>query len=291
MSPTLTQQVLAELDDNQSTQLKILLERGIKIPPQPRVVERFRQQLVRGEKDVRALAQTLGEDPGIVSMLFKVVQSPAYRQYQPFDSVEYILQAIGLEQTRHLVDAIALQAAFPARGNSTAMESYWSRSRQVATLAMLIADLRREHCRIDPDQAYLAGVFHDCGVPVLMQRFPAYCETMALNNPSYWAEIGAEDRKFFADHAVVGYLVARHWHLPDYVADVVRFHHDLDGSRKAKALVAILQYAVELYLRDQQSANREWPAQRESVLDELGLAPVDEENVADEVLAAFDACA
>lgn len=289
MSTTITQQVLADLDDNQATQLKILIERGIKIPPQPRVVERFRQQVVRGEKDVRALAQTLGEDPGIVSMLFKVVQSPAYRQYQPFDSVEQILQAIGIEQTRHLVDAIALRAAFPARGNSTAMESYWARSRQVANLAMIIADARRAHCRVDPDQAYLAGVFHDCGVPVLMQRFPAYCESMALNNPRKWAEIGAEDRKFFADHAVVGYLVARHWRLPDFVADVVRFHHDLDGSVAARPLVAILQYAVELYLRDQQTDNPEWPSQQGAVLDELGLAPVDEENFADDVLAALDA--
>lgn len=291
MSATITQQVLADLDDNQATQLKILLERGIKIPPQPRVVERFRQQVVRGEKDLRALAQTLGEDPGIVSMLFKVVQSPAYRQYQPFDAVEHILQAIGIEQTRHLVEAIALRAAFPARGQSTAMESYWSRSRQVARLAMIIADARHGHCRVEPDQAYLAGVFHDCGVPVLMQRFPAYCEAMALNNPSKWAEIGAEDRKFFADHAVVGYLVARHWRLPDFVADVVRFHHDLDGSSAARPLVAILQYAVELYLRDQQVGNPEWPAQQGAVLDELGLAPIDEENFADDVLAALDACA
>ena len=45
-------------------------------------------------------------------------------------------------------------------------------SRAIAQLAMLIAGRRVTVCNIFPDQAYLAGIFHDCGVPVLMQRFP-----------------------------------------------------------------------------------------------------------------------
>jgi len=291
MSQTVTQAVLADLDETQNTQLKMLIERGIKIPPQPRVVEQFRSQLVRGERDTRALARTLSDDPGITGMLFKVVRSPAYRQYQPFDSVEHILQAIGLEQTRHLVEAIALGAAFPRRGNSTAFESYWARSRAVANLAMLIADLRRGECGVAPDQAYLAGIFHDCGVPVLLQRFPGYCEAMGLDNPARWAEIDAEDRKYFADHAVVGYLVGRHWRLPDFVCAAIRFHHDLAGSGAAAGLVGVLQYAVELYLRDVRADNPEWGAQREGVLDVLGLAPAEEETFAEDVLGALDTLA
>ena len=291
MTQTVNQAVLAELSETQATQLKMLIERGIKIPPQPRVVEQFRMQLARGEKDVRVLARTLTDDPGISGMLFKVVQSPAYRQYQPFGSVEAILQAIGLEQTRNLVDAIALGAAFPKRGGSTAFESYWARSRSVASLALLIADARRAECRVEPDQAYLAGVFHDCGVPVLMQRFPGYCEAMGLSNPARWADIELEDRKFFADHAVVGYLVGRHWRLPDFVCSAIRFHHDLEGSGEAANVVAILQYAVELYLRDQRTANPEWTGQCDSVLERLGLTIDDEECLADDIQTAFDALA
>ena len=39
------------------------------------------------------------------------------------------------------------------------------RSHTIAQLAMLIADERQTVCNILPDQTYLAGIFHDCGVP------------------------------------------------------------------------------------------------------------------------------
>lgn len=291
MSKTITQSVLAELNEHQAASLKILLDRGIKIPPQPRVAELFRAMVDRGERDVRRLAQVLAEDPGITGMLFKVVRTPAYAQYLPFESIEDILQAVGLKQSANLVMAIAFGVSFPKK-NVAAMEAYWARSRAIAQLAMLAAEFRFGDVGAVSDQVYLAGIMHDAGVPAMMQRFPNYCESMNLTSPGKWAGIDHEDRKFFADHTVVGYLIGKHWHLPDFVCAAIRFHHDLAATtpKAATSMVALIQYATELYLRDRRVDNPDWAKQREGVYEALSfVSSEDEQHCADAIFVAYDA--
>lgn len=266
--------LLVELSEEESKSVKRLIEKGINIPPQPRVLQELQSELARGVLDVRVLSRIIAKDPGIVAVLFKVVQSAAFRKYQPFDSLEHILQAIGLHQTGNLVRAIALSSAMPAKHNQKAFEAYWARSQAISELAMLIADERVMVCNIFPDQACLAGIFHDCGVPVLMQRFSTYCKSMRLDERGIWPDLAEEDARFNADHCVIGYLVGRHWKLPDFICDAIRYHHDMTriGNHAARTMVAILQLAIHLYHEDQRLHYQDWTLVAKDVLEELGLS-------------------
>ena len=107
-----------------------------------------------------------------------------------------------------------------------------------------------------------------------MQRFPTYCNEMKLGTPGIWTDLGEEDRKFNADHCVVGYLVARHWHLPEFICDAIRYHHAIGdlGLPEARSMVAIVQLAIDIYYRDQRIPNMEWESLKDDVLPELGLS-------------------
>ncbi|MBP6653577.1 MAG: HDOD domain-containing protein [Propionivibrio sp.] len=281
--------LLDDLTSEEGNRVKRLMERGVTIPAQPRVLLELQEQLARGVSDVRLLARTIGQDPGIGAMLFKVTQGSTFRRLQPLASLEHVLQAIGLKQTANLVQAIALSTAVPAKHNQKAFEAYWARSRAVSELAMLIADERVAVCNIFPDQACLAGVFHDCGVPVLMQRFSSYCREMNLEGQGNWIDLKREDARFNADHCVIGYLVARHWKLPDFICDAIRFHHDMAriNHHAARTMVAILQLAFHLYHHDQHLPSPEWPAVSHQVLDELGLGPDTLPELSDIVLERY----
>ncbi len=266
--------LLVDLSGEESKSVKRLFEKGVIIPPQPRVLLELEENLGRGVSDVRVLARIIGQDPGIVATLFKVVQNAAFRRLQPFTSIEHVLQAVGLQQTGNLVRAIALSSALPAKHNQKAFEAYWARSQAISELAMLVAEERVMVCNIFPDQACLAGIFHDCGVPVLMQRFSTYCKDMRLEDPACWADLSEEDARFNADHCVVGYLVAKHWRLPAFICDAIRFHHDFNRieNHASRTMVAILQLAIHVYCQDNRLDNPEWASVRENVLDELGLS-------------------
>lgn len=265
--------ITKELGAEDAGRVKRLLEGGVKIPAQPRVVEELRKHMTRSELDVRLLARVINQDPGLTAMLFKVVGNSAYRQHQPFNSIEEILHAVGVRQTFNIVQAISLASLGEIKKNRQVYEAFWARSHAVGQLAMLIADERISVCNIFPDQAYLAGIFHDCGVPLLMQRFPTYCNEMRLGAPSVCIDLAEEDRKFNTDHCVVGYLVARHWRLPEFICDAIRYHHAIGelGQHEARTMVAIIQLAIDIYFRDQRVPNPEWEDLNGEILPELGL--------------------
>lgn len=282
-------EIVQTLDEPAASMVRRLLSQGVKIPPQPRILEELRQLLLKKQFDLRHLAQVINRDPGVTAALFKVCKSAAYRQHHPFESVEEILHALGVRQTFNLVQAITLAGIVDINRHPLAYEAFWARSQAVAQLAMLVADDRMPVCNIFPDQAYLAGIFHDCGVPLLMQRFPSYCGEMRLGEPGRWIELSEEDRKFHADHCVVGYLVARYWNLPDFICGAIRNHHDIlgIGMHASRSMVAILQLAIEIYYRDQRVPNREWSVVGDEVLGELGVHPDDAPELVDVILERY----
>ncbi|OMG52141.1 histidine kinase [Azonexus hydrophilus] len=286
-------EITQTLGKEDAERVRRVLDGGVKIPAQPRVLEALRKLMARQELDVRPLARTINQDPGLTAMLFKVVGNAAYRKHQPFDSVEQILHAVGVQQTYHLVQAIALSSAVGLRKNHRVYEAFWARSQAVGELAMLIADERIAVCNLFPDQAYLTGIFHACGVPLLLQRFPSYCHELRLGTPGRWTDWREEDRKFNTDHAVVGYLVARHWCLPGFICDAIRHQHAVAelGDHESRSMVAILLLAIDIHAREQRVPNPEWDEVKAVVLPELGLSDEALPEFVDIILERFGCAA
>lgn len=270
-----------------------MLDRGLKLPAQPRVLEEVQQLVRHKEKDLRVIARTIAKDAGMVAQLFKVVRSSAYRQHQPFVSLEKVLHSLGVAQALNLLTAIALTRTVTKSNEKVVFEAFWARSTAIAQLALLVAEDRVSVCNVFPEHAFLAGIFHDCGVPLLMQRFGPYLETLRLNilcgRGVDWGDVVGEDRKFQTDHCVVGYMVARHWHLPDQVAEAIRLHHELPilGDHPVRSLVAVLQMAMHLYHRNLHQVEPEWETVGEAVVQGLGLPDDGVGEFMDEILDRY----
>ena len=136
-APTSVFEITKSQGADDAGRIKRLLENGVKIPAQPRVLEELSQHMKRSELDVRVLAKVINQDPGLTAMLFKVVGNSAYRQHQPFASVEEILHAVGVRQTFNLVQAIALSSMGDIKKYRQVYEAFWARSHAVGQLAML----------------------------------------------------------------------------------------------------------------------------------------------------------
>lgn len=268
--------------------LRVLVERGIKIPPQPKVLLALDELLHSGDYDVRSVAKIISQDPGIAAMLFKAARSPAFARGRKLDSIDQVLMVIGVKQTYNLVQAVALSSAV-SDGTRKAFDIFWTRSQEIARMAAVVAGERVSVCNVFPDQAYMAGIFHECGVPVLMLRFPDYCQSLRLENACCWPDLVEEDARFNLDHTSVGYLVARHWNLPDFVCAAIRYHHEMpsDELGATSTLVAILQMAIHCYHRMDDMDDRLWPKIGRRVLDELGLPVAEEDDFCDQVIERF----
>ncbi|HUW37667.1 MAG TPA: HDOD domain-containing protein [Rhodocyclaceae bacterium] len=268
--------------------MKELGSKGIKIPPQPKVLLDLRELLANNDFGVRKLTRIILGDPGIAALLFKAAGSPVFHRGKKFSSLEQVVMVVGAKQTFNLVQAIALSSAVPGRRRK-ALDIFWARSQDVAQLAATIAEDRVSVCNIFPDQAYLAGMFLECGVPILMQRFPDYCDALHLENSSCWPDLADEDVRFDVDHCSIGYLVAKHWNLPDFVCAAIQYHHEMPSEElgATSTLVAILQLAIHFYQRVSGVENPLWPRIRVPVMAELGLHIDFEQEYFEEISERF----
>lgn len=251
--------------------LEELLQRGIRLPSQPDILLELSERMQDGEYDAASLAALVGKDAGISGLLFKVAASPLFARGRVPDTLEQVMVRLGLKQTINLVRTIALTQSLPA-ASRLPFQRFWTRSREIAQIAALIAEDRVTVCNVFPDQAYMTGIFLECGVPILMQRFPDYAQAL-LSGGFTLMSLREQDKKFNVDQCTIGYLVARHWHLPNFVAQAILRYNEIphEDLGEVRTVVAILQLALHCYCDIHKTHNELWTHIGSEALEELGL--------------------
>lgn len=257
-------------DDEEA--LHELARRGIRLPPQPAILSQLERMLRDDDYDARSLAALISQDLSLSGTLFKVARSAFFKGDRPAETLEHVVVRLGVMQVMNLARAVALSTSM-SDSNRKAYQMFWLRSRQFALLASLIAEERVSVCNVFPDQAYLAAIFYECGVPVLMQRFPDYCQQLFHNQQFDIPSLYEEDRRFNVDHCNIGYLVARHWKVPEFIAQAILYHEEIphEGLGAARTVVAILQLAQHAHAHFHQYGNAIWFRMYKEVLAEIGL--------------------
>ena len=136
----------------------------------------------------------------------------------------------------------------------------------------------------------MAGLFHDCAIPMLLKRTPPYQAFTHAALSHKRDIIQEEDALVGSDHCVVGGLLAKTWSLPEAVCKTIIHHHASDlaglGAVPAK-LIALLKaadyiaytfgYSIGLMDRiiDNEWDPEEWSELNDGMLSELHLGPDD----------------
>jgi HD-like signal output (HDOD) protein len=278
----------ASTSTNQSRQSQIeqVLRSQINIPPQPAILLELSRLIDEPDNNLAAISELIERDVGLCAGVFKLVNSSAYSLPHKLTSISKAVSVLGLIQVMNLIKGMALRRVL--NGNGRAYQKFWDRSEEIAGLASIIAGRQVAVCNIAMDQAYMAGLFHGCGVPILMQHNPGYCKRFRLNHGGDWPDFNEEDRLFDTDHAVVGYMVAKHWNLPDFICQAIRFQHDqLNSEYAALTLVSIMQMAQHLQTVLYMARDDRWAKIESQVIEEIGLGKDEVKEFMEDVVEVF----
>lgn len=245
---------------------------GVVIPPRPVVVTAVMQERGSDTPNLRRVAQLISGDVGLSAAVMKTINSPLYGLRRQISSIDQAVNLLGMKNIGALVMGLALRNAVPSQG----LDRFWDSAARTALVASHLAYVLG--CT-DKEEAHLFGLFHDCGIPLLMQRFPNFRETLQLaNNANDRAFTDVEDSRHGTNHTVVGSLLATNWHLPEHLRDAIRLHHDpsvfqSDQPSEVLNLIAIGHLAEHIESTfSRLSGDSEWDKIEISVTNQLMLS-------------------
>ncbi|MDD2702025.1 MAG: HDOD domain-containing protein [Sideroxydans sp.] len=242
---------------------------GIFIPPCPAMLNELMREIKDPESDLDKIAKLISKDAGMLAPLLKLANSPFVGLRTKVTSVFQAVSILGLKNVVNLVHNIALRQSLSGEGPS--FDKFWERSSIAASVAERMAT---RFPTLSREESYLAALFHDCGIPVLMQKFPDYRATVITEGAKCIPLCQIEDTHFSTNHAVVGNMLTRSWGLPTRVCTAIRFHHDdaIFTSPSSRAgedvrdLIGVIHMATCVTDEHLHVREKEWDVHGEHVL-------------------------
>ena len=275
-----------------------LLESSLKdigIPPRPTILDRISREMLQDEPDYKRLANIIGADVSLSASLIKTANSPFFGYRNRVRSVNEALMMLGLDVASRAIAGIILRKVFP---NSLHLERFWDASARIARLSGWLAQHVGRN-KLRPDDAYTFGLFRDCGIPVLLSRFPGYEKILtSANSETGRSFTVVENSQLPTNHAMVGCLLAQSWWLPEETCLAIRHHHELaiietpsiTPPLTSRYRIAIAQFAEHLMQRHTGlSHTQEWPKLGAACLRLLDVAEDDVDAILADAVPVMEA--
>jgi len=216
--------------------LERFLTENLELPMLPEAATRIIALCEDGAADAHDIQGVLERDPSLASHVLRLANSAMFAPVEPVVSLQQAVSRLGMTTIRNLALAVSLQGrVFCAKQHEELTRAMWKHS---AVAAVFARDLARR-LRRNADVAFLCGLMHDVGRPVVLQA--------AIQRPdllSAEAE-GAELLEAAMDefHARVGGRLVQAWGLPPPIAAVIAAHHEPDAALENAADARIVRLA------------------------------------------------
>jgi len=196
-----------------------------RLPVLPSAVTEVLRLTESATSSAGAVAQAVQQDPVLAARVLRIANSGYFNFHSSVSGVQQAVTLMGLDLVRSVVVGAAISRLL--RPDHTvpgfSLQRFWRHSAMTASGSRGIAQTTATRGRED---AFTAGLLHDIGALVLACSQPeAYASVLQEGRLSGRPLAWVERRQLGTDHAEVGGVVARHWHLPPALVDVIRFHH------------------------------------------------------------------
>ncbi|MGA2600342.1 MAG: HDOD domain-containing protein [Bryobacteraceae bacterium] len=221
----------AETSRLQITEASEVLRVGQKLPVFPTVAQKAMRLLASEDFRLEELERIVRSDQAMAAELLKVANSSLMGQRKSITSLAQAVQHVGVNASVRVICAACLRPIFASRK----LFDLWNHSIDAAETAERLALVSE---RVDPGEAFLAGLVHDIGrlaFSLLSGDFQVTAQCLLEHRcPTVLVERALSG----TNHAEVGSELLRSWRIPSPIPDAVSCHHDLGES--AIPLAAIL---------------------------------------------------
>ena len=149
--------------------------KDLAIPPRPAVVTVLFEEMSKDEPNLGRVTKTIAADPGLSAGMLRAANSPFFGLSRKVSSVPQAIKVLGLTHVANIATGLAIRHALKGGETGQSFEKFWMKAEETGMICHFLARSLRG---FSPDEAFTYGLFHDCGIPVLSQRFPRYRDTL-----------------------------------------------------------------------------------------------------------------
>ncbi|OPL14001.1 MAG: hypothetical protein AVO39_03135 [delta proteobacterium MLS_D] len=226
---------------------KRILRTVDELPPMPEVARKARRLLADERSSFGDLARVIETDQAIAARVLKIANSSYYGFANRISSIQHAAAMLGMKTLNELLTFACTGSLLEGELTGYAMRSgdLWKHSLAVAACARSIAKEKKPALA---DDAFAAGLLHDCGKLILDQyiaeRRDLFTAFLAEPETSF---LEAEKELLGFDHAEIAAEICRKWQIPSPLTLAIKAHHKL-ASASGDNLASIVHAADAIAL-------------------------------------------
>jgi putative nucleotidyltransferase with HDIG domain len=187
----------------------------VDLPPLPKVAREVVGMASKKHVDAKKLSDILHKDQALASQVLRIANSPLYMPKVPIESLAQAVARLGLKTVTEIAFAASVSGrVFRVPGYEPILDFLWRHSLASASYAKEIARVRGK----EPEGAFLCGLLHGIGKPILLRTVADLQEEFGAKLPVRVVREQTERH-----HRHVGAMVAKKWKLPVMVSESIAY--------------------------------------------------------------------
>lgn len=199
----------------------ILATVGIRaIPSMPAAAQRAFELSTNPNAEARDFVEVIESDESMSARVLRVANSVFFDRGKPSKTIEEAVLVIGINEVRSLLSANSLAEIFPSRHPSRTQ--LWMNDLACAIFSKMLAERSMPS---KADLAFLAGLMHDIGKLLLLQRLQDGYSKVLTDAGLRGTFIDPEEELYPFNHTQAGQLVGEKWNFSKEILFAIRYHH------------------------------------------------------------------
>lgn len=216
------------------------------LPPLPYVAHEIMLTVNTDEGDIDRIGRAVDQEPGLAARMVSLANAAFFSRHRPVYSSRDAILRLGLERVRVVAASLLLAQQFQLdRCPGFRADLYWRNAVGTAFAAGRLARHLTEP--VPSDAAYLAGLLHNIGLPLLVHVFPGEMDRVfSAREREPERSLAAGTRAAVGiDQHEAGAMLLDEWGLPEAVVTTARYLERTPPPGDRARLVEIVQYCTK----------------------------------------------
>ncbi len=196
------------------------------LPVLPEIILKINEVLQNSEVNVDEIAEIIEKDSSLSTKVLRLANSSYYGLASQVDSISRAIIVLGFNTICNVATSVGVSAIFKEQYKNIGIDlaGLWLHTLGCAVASKVIISVKNAN---DAEKAFVCGILHDIGKIIIAKVFPTEQRKIfdaLIKSKKTICEV--EEEIIGTNHAKVGFAIGKKWKFPDYILDVIRFHHN-----------------------------------------------------------------